>query len=112
VKTRLFLEIHPFECQSLIRVPETRSTFHLHAQRNAFRRRDARQQFLRLAGLAGSRQRLRDPRVWRGLEVVVRDFNKAPGVQAWWRSHSDWFTGEEVTNFINQQQQIATRHDD
>jgi hypothetical protein len=53
-----------------------------------------------------------DPRVWRGLEVVMRDINAFPGVQAWWRSHSQWFGGKEFAKFLNQQQQTATRHDD
>ena len=48
-----------------------------------------------------------DPRVWRGVEVVLRDINASPGVQAWWRSHSQWFGGEEFAKFINQQQQTA-----
>ena len=52
-----------------------------------------------------------DPRVWRGLEVVTREVNAQPGVQAWWRSRSHWFD-EEFAKFINQQQQTATRHDD
>ncbi len=52
-----------------------------------------------------------DPRVWRGLEAVIRDLNALPGVQAWWRSRSYWFD-EEFAKFINQQQQTATRHDD
>ena len=47
-----------------------------------------------------------DPRVWRGLEVVMREINAFPGVQAWWRSHSHWFD-EEFAKFINQQQQTA-----
>jgi len=53
-----------------------------------------------------------DPRVWRGLEVTMRDINIEPGVQAWWRSYSHCFSGEEFAKFINQQQQTATRHDD
>jgi hypothetical protein len=48
-----------------------------------------------------------DPRVWRGIEVVMREANTAPGVQAWWRSHSHWFGGEEFAKFINQLQQTA-----
>jgi hypothetical protein len=48
-----------------------------------------------------------DPRVWPGLEVFMRGFNSNPGVQAWWRSHSHWFSGEEFAKFINQQQQTA-----
>jgi hypothetical protein len=47
-----------------------------------------------------------DPRVWRGLEVVIRDLNALPGVQAWWRSRSHWFS-EEFAKFINQQQETA-----
>ena len=47
-----------------------------------------------------------DPRVWRGLEVVFRDINALPGVQVWWRSHSDWFD-EKFANYINQLQQTA-----
>jgi hypothetical protein len=53
-----------------------------------------------------------DPRVWRGIEVVVRGLNATPGVQAWWRLRSHWFGGDEFAKFINQQQQAATRHDD
>ena len=48
-----------------------------------------------------------DPRLWRGLEVVVRELNARPGVQAWWRSHSHWFGGEEFANYINQLHQTA-----
>ena len=47
-----------------------------------------------------------DPRVWRGIEAVMRDINALPGVQAWWRSRSHWFD-EEFAKFINQQQQTA-----
>ena len=53
-----------------------------------------------------------DPRVWYGLEVVLSETNALAGVQAWWRSRSHWFVGEEFAKFINQQQQTATRHDD
>ena len=53
-----------------------------------------------------------DPHLWRGLEVTMRDLNTAPGVQAWWRSHSLYFGGEEFAKFINLQQQTATGHDD
>ena len=48
-----------------------------------------------------------DPRLWRGLEVVLSETNALPGVQAWWRSRSHWFVGEEFAKFINQQQQTA-----
>jgi len=44
--------------------------------------------------------------VWRGIEVVVREMNALPGVQAWWRLHSHWFD-EEFAKFINQQQETA-----
>jgi hypothetical protein len=37
-----------------------------------------------------------DPRVWRGLEALIRDINAYPGVQAWWRSYSRWFGGGGV----------------
>ena len=47
-----------------------------------------------------------DPRMWRGIEVLMREINALPGVQAWWRSHSHWFD-EEFAKFINQQQQTA-----
>jgi len=53
-----------------------------------------------------------DPHIWRGLEAVLRDLNACPGVQAWWRSCSHWFGGEEFAKFINQQQQTAARHND
>ena len=52
-----------------------------------------------------------DPRLWRGLEAVMREINAQAGVQAWWRLRSHWFD-EEFAKFINQQQQTATRHDD
>ena len=47
-----------------------------------------------------------DPRVWRGIEAAMRDFNGYPGVQAWWRSRSHWFS-EEFAKHINQLQQTA-----
>jgi hypothetical protein len=56
-------------------------------------------------------QRHLDTRVWRGVEVSMRELNAVPGVQAWWRSRSHWFD-EECAKFINRQQQTATRHDD
>jgi len=45
-----------------------------------------------------------DPRVWRGIEAVLREMNALSGVQAWWRLRSHWFD-EEFAKFINQQQQ-------
>jgi hypothetical protein len=53
-----------------------------------------------------------DPRVWPGLEAVIRDMNTRPGVRAWWRSYSHWFGKAEFAKFINQLQQTATPHDD
>jgi hypothetical protein len=47
-----------------------------------------------------------DPRVWREVEVPMREINAYPGVQAWWRLRSHWF-GEEFANYINQLQQTA-----
>jgi hypothetical protein len=42
-----------------------------------------------------------DPRLSDGLDAVMRDINAYPGVQAWWRSRSDWF-GEEFVKQVNQ----------
>jgi hypothetical protein len=47
-----------------------------------------------------------DPRVWRGWEAGIREFSGYPGVQAFWRSRSHWFS-EEFAKFINQVQQTA-----
>ena len=47
-----------------------------------------------------------DPHRWRGLETLLRDVNKAPGVQAWWRSHSQYFS-EKFVKFVDQMQQTA-----
>jgi len=47
-----------------------------------------------------------DPRVWRGWEAAIRDLNGYPGVQAWWRSRSHWFS-EEFVKFVDQVQQTA-----
>ena len=44
--------------------------------------------------------------MWRGIEVVVREINACPGVQAWWRLHSHWFD-EGFAKFIDEQQQTA-----
>ena len=41
-----------------------------------------------------------DPRLWRGLEVLVRDINAHPGVQAWWRSRSHWFDGRSLRSSL------------
>ena len=47
-----------------------------------------------------------DPRVWRETEAAMRDVNVYPGVQAWWRSRSHWFS-EEFAKQVNQEQQTA-----
>jgi len=47
-----------------------------------------------------------DPDRWLGYEAVLRDGNKAPGVQAWWRSHSHYFS-EKFVKFVDQLQQTA-----
>jgi len=45
-------------------------------------------------------------RVWRGWEAAMRDFNAYPGVQAWWRSRSHWFS-QEFANLIDQVHETA-----
>ena len=47
-----------------------------------------------------------DPRLWRGWEAAMRDVNGYPGVQAYWRSRSHWYS-EEFAKYINQLQQTA-----
>jgi hypothetical protein len=47
-----------------------------------------------------------DPRVWRGMEVVLREVNAFPGVQAWWRLRSHWFD-DAFAKFIDRHQQTA-----
>jgi len=44
--------------------------------------------------------------VWRGWEAAMRDFNGLPGVQAFWRLRSYWFS-DEFVKFIDQVQQTA-----
>jgi hypothetical protein len=46
------------------------------------------------------------PRLWRGFEGIMRDVSGYPGIQAWWRSRSHWFS-EEFANHVNQLQQTA-----
>ena len=46
------------------------------------------------------------PRLWRGFEAGMRELNAYPGVQAWWRLRSHWFS-EDYANHINQLQQTA-----
>ena len=48
-----------------------------------------------------------DARVWHSWEAAMRDINAYPGVQAWWRSRSHWYSEEGFANYINQLQQTA-----
>ena len=52
-----------------------------------------------------------DPRVWRGMAVVLREMNELPGVQAWWRLRSHWFD-EAFAKHIDQLQQRGTNKPD
>jgi len=47
-----------------------------------------------------------EPYVWRGIEAGMREFSGYPGIQAWWRFRSHWFS-EEFAKHINQLQQTA-----
>ena len=47
-----------------------------------------------------------DPRVWGGFEAIMRDFNAYPGIQAWWRSRSHWFS-DQFRQFIAERQATA-----
>jgi hypothetical protein len=50
-----------------------------------------------------------DPRLWHEVEAPMRDvINRFPGIQAWWRHTSDWFS-PEFANYVNQLQQIDKR---
>jgi len=62
-------------------------------------RRSEEMYYLRLQGHL-------EPYVWNGLEASMRDFNRYPGVQAWWRFRSHWFS-EGFAKHINQLQQTA-----
>ena len=44
--------------------------------------------------------------VWHGLEAGMREFSGYPGVQAWWRFRSHWFS-EEFAKHIDHLQQTA-----
>jgi hypothetical protein len=44
-----------------------------------------------------------DPRLWDGLDAAMREINAYPGVQAWWRSRTDFF-GKEFRKQVNQLQ--------
>ena len=48
-----------------------------------------------------------DPRLWDEVETRMRDsINRRPGIRAWWRRFSDWFS-EEFANYVNQLEQTA-----
>jgi hypothetical protein len=47
-----------------------------------------------------------DPRLWSGPEAALRGINAYPGVQAWWRLRSHWFSAEYAKH-INELQQTA-----
>jgi hypothetical protein len=47
-----------------------------------------------------------DPRVWPWADAPMRELSGYPGIQAWWRSRSHWFS-EEFVKHINQLQQTA-----
>jgi hypothetical protein len=47
-----------------------------------------------------------EPYVWKGIEAGMREFSGYPGIQAWWRFRSHWFS-EEFVKHINQLQQTA-----
>jgi hypothetical protein len=47
-----------------------------------------------------------EPRVWREVEAPFRDLIAYPGIQAWWRLRSHWFS-EEFGKFVDQAQQTA-----
>jgi hypothetical protein len=44
--------------------------------------------------------------LWHGWEAAHREFNAYPGVQAWWRLRSHWFS-DEFVKFVDQLQQTA-----
>ncbi len=47
-----------------------------------------------------------DPRLWRETETSMRDLiNVWPGIRAWLRDYSRWFS-EEFANYLIQLQQI------
>ena len=47
-----------------------------------------------------------EPYVWHGLDAAMRDTSAYPGVQAWWRTRSHWFS-EEFAKRVNEIQQTA-----
>jgi hypothetical protein len=49
-----------------------------------------------------------DARLWREMELPMRELIGAPGIQTWWRKYSRWFS-EEFVNYVNHLQQITKR---
>jgi hypothetical protein len=47
-----------------------------------------------------------DPRLWRESKLSLCDIIAYPGIQAWWRLRSHWFS-DEFVNFIDQVRQTA-----
>jgi hypothetical protein len=47
-----------------------------------------------------------EPYVWHGIEAGMHEFSGYPGVQAWWRFRSHWFT-EKFAKHVNQLQETA-----
>jgi hypothetical protein len=47
-----------------------------------------------------------DPSVWSGFEAQLRDINAYPGIQAWWRSRSHWFS-KRFGQFVAEAQAAA-----
>src|SRR5262249_22819294 len=47
-----------------------------------------------------------DTRIRDKIETIIRDINAYPGVQAWWRTRSHWFSDEFVKH-VDQLQQTA-----
>ena len=48
-----------------------------------------------------------DLRLWDEFETRMRDLiNSSPGIRAWWRQYSAWFS-EEFANYVNKLQQTA-----
>ena len=47
-----------------------------------------------------------DARIWEGFEAIMRDINAYPGIQAWWRSRSHWFS-QQFRQFIAERQAEA-----
>lgn len=47
-----------------------------------------------------------DDRIWEAFERIMRDINSYPGIKAWWRTRSHWFS-QQFGDFIVQRQAEA-----